>query len=42
MSAEMLEVFFENSLQNVKLEELIEFHIHIGKNILDPNVSILY
>lgn len=38
MTTEILEVFFENTLQNIKLEELIEFHVHIAKNILDPNV----
>jgi len=42
MASEILEVFFEGTLQNVKIEQLIEFQVHIGKKILDPNVTLLY
>jgi hypothetical protein len=35
----MIEIFFEEGIDNVSTEELINFTIYIGKNIIDPNVS---
>jgi len=35
----VFEVFFEEGLTNVDTEELINFTIYVGKNIVDPNVK---